>query len=211
MNLKTKSITFTVISLMAFMGLVAGIFVGQHVKKKKDMTPFYGTYLENPRPINQFHLTGIDGKLFDNKTLEGTWTLVFFGFTNCGSVCPTTMAELAKMHRILEEKNAKSLPRIVMISIDPERDTQEKLASYVTSFNKNFYGALGNEESIESMTQEMGIAYTKVILKKEDSKTYDMQHSGALVLFNPKGELNAFFTTPHHADLLAKDYLLLVS
>ncbi|KTC82335.1 SCO1/SenC family transporter protein [Legionella cherrii] len=214
MSLKAKSVTFTVVVLLALAGLFSGIFVGQHFhfKKKIDVTTFHGTYLENPRPVNRFQLTGIDEKSFDNKSLKGKWTLMFFGFTNCGYVCPTTMAELTKMYHILEDKGVKNLPRIVMISIDPERDSPEKLRGYVTSFHPNFYGARGDEESIKSMTREMGIAYAKVVEKGVDDATnYDIQHSGALMLFNPQGELNAFFTTPHHADLLAKDYLLLVS
>ncbi|HHF7365789.1 TPA: SCO family protein [Legionella bozemanae] len=213
MSLKAKSVTFTVVVLLALAGLFSGIFVGQHVhfKKKIDVSTFHGTYLENPRPVNRFSLTGIDAKSFDNKSLKGKWTIMFFGFTNCGYVCPTTMAELTKMYHLLEDKGIKNLPRVVMISIDPERDNQEKLGSYVTSFHPDFYGARGDEESIKLMTREMGIAYAKVIEQGNDSKNYDIQHSGALMLFNPQGELNAFFTTPHHADLLAKDYLLLVS
>ncbi|MCW8471030.1 SCO family protein [Fluoribacter gormanii] len=214
MSLKAKSVTFTVVVLLALAGLLSGIFVGQHVhfKKKIDVSRFHGTYLENPRQVNQFNLTGIDEKPFDNKSLKDKWTLMFFGFTNCGYVCPTTMAELSKMYRILEEKGVKNLPRVVMISIDPERDNQEKLGHYVTSFHPDFYGARGDEQSIKLMTREMGIAYAKVIEKgSNDTTNYDIQHSGALMLFNPQGELNAFFTTPHHADLLAKDYMLLVS
>ncbi|PWY56938.1 SCO family protein [Legionella qingyii] len=214
MSLKAKSVTFTVVVLLALAGLLSGIFVGQHVhfKKKIDVSRFHGTYLENPRQVNQFNLTGIDQKPFDNKSLKGKWTLMFFGFTNCGYVCPTTMAELSKMYRILEEKGVKNLPHVVMISIDPERDNQEKLGHYVTSFHPDFYGARGDEQSIKLMTREMGIAYAKVIEKgNNDATNYDIQHSGALMLFNPQGELNAFFTTPHHADILAKDYILLVS
>ncbi|MDI1352858.1 MAG: SCO family protein, partial [bacterium] len=125
---------------------------------------------------------------------------------------PTTMAELGKMYRLLEQKGVKDLPRVVMISIDPERDTLEKLGQYVTSFHSSFYGARGNEEAIKLMTYEMGIAYAKVNNTDiTDSQSYDVQHSGALMLFNPQGELNVFFTTPHRADLLVKDYLLLVA
>ncbi|KTD74510.1 SCO family protein [Legionella tucsonensis] len=213
MSLKAKSVTFTVVVLLALAGLFSGIFVGQHVhfKKKIDVSTFHGTYLENPRQVNRFSLTGIDAKSFDNKSLKGKWTVMFFGFTSCGYVCPTTMAELTKMYHLLEDKGVKNLPRIVMVSIDPERDSQEKLGNYVTSFHPDFYGARGDEESIKLMTREMGIAYAKVIEKGNDATNYDIQHSGALMLFNPQGELNAFFTTPHHADLLAKDYLLLVS
>ncbi|WP_298628132.1 SCO family protein [uncultured Legionella sp.] len=214
MRVKIKGVTLTVSILLALASLFTGIFVSQHLhfKKKIDAAQFHGTYLENPRTINQFSLIGTDQQTFENINLQGQWTLVFFGFTNCGYLCPTTMAELGKMYRILEEKKVKNLPRVVMISIDPERDSLDKLGNYVKSFNSTFYGARGEEDSIKLMTREMGIAYAKVVNKEnDDPKIYDVQHSGAVMLFNPQGELNAFFTTPHHADLLAKDYLLLVS
>jgi protein SCO1/2 len=214
MRVKIKAVTLTVAILLALAGLFAGIFVSQHLhfKKKIDVVAFHGTYLENPRTVNQFSLTGTDQKPFDNQSLLGHWTIVFFGFTNCGYLCPTTMAELGKMYRILEEKGIKNLPHVVMISIDPERDNPDKLGHYVSSFHTSFYGATGNEDSLQSMTREMGIAYGKVAIRDStDSLNYDVQHSGALMLFNTQGELNAFFTTPHHADLLAKDYMLLVS
>ncbi len=214
MNLKKKRITLTVCILLGIIGLLSGVFVSQHLDfhKKINVADFHGTYLEHPRTINQFSLLGTDQKPFDNNSLQGQWTMVFFGFTNCGYLCPTTMAELGKMHRILEAKGISKLPHVVMISIDPERDTFEKLGSYVTAFNPTFYGARGADESVKLMTREMGIAYGKIANRDStDPQNYDVQHSGAVMLFNPHGELNAFFTTPHHAELLAKDYMLLVS
>lgn len=204
-----KRVSLTVGLLLAFTALVAGFFVSQHVHKGKriDVSKFHGTLLTQPRGINSFSLTGTDEAAFNNQRLQGQWTLVFFGFTNCGYLCPTTMAELAKTYRILEQRNIQPLPRVVMISIDPERDSLKKLNAYVKSFHPNFYGARGDMDAIEKMTQEMGIAF----LKPDDKsgQPADIQHSGAVMLFNPNGELNAFFTSPQAA-LLAKDYQLLV-
>jgi protein SCO1/2 len=214
MSIKAKGVSTTVAILLAFGALFIGIFVAQHLhsKKKIDVAQFHGTYLERPRTVNTFALTGIDDKAFDNESLKGHWTLIFFGFTNCGYLCPTTMAELGKMYRILEDKKVKDLPQVVMISIDPQRDDLARLKHYVRSFQPDFYGARGNENSIKAMTREMGVAYAKVVNKdSSDPQNYDVQHSGAVMLFNPQGELNAFFTTPHRAELLAKDYMLLVS
>ncbi|WP_058505164.1 SCO family protein [Legionella nautarum] len=214
MAAQKNRITLTVIVLLGFVALIAGLFVSQHLpfKKKIDPNNFHGTLLEKPREVNQFSLTGIDNQVFNNASLQGQWTIIFFGFTNCGYVCPTTMTKLNKMYRLLEEKQVKPLPKIVMISIDPERDNLDKLNHYVKAFNPDFYGARGDDEMIKQMTREMGIAYAKVTAPNaQDSESYDMQHSAALMLFNPQGELMAFFTTPHRADLLAKDYQLLVS
>ncbi len=208
-----KKTNITVVILCAIAALFTGVFVAQHVhfNKKIDPARFHGTYLTNPRPINAFSLTGTDGQPFNNEHLKGKWTMMFFGFTSCSSVCPITMAELSKMYRLLESKNIKDMPNIIMVSVDPERDTLEKLGQYVQSFQPHFYGARGSEEQVRAMTDEMGIVFTRIQNKENDATHYEIEHSGAIMLFNPQGELNAFFTTPHHAQLLAKDYLLLVS
>lgn len=209
-----KRIYFTVTALLAFIALITGVFISQYLPTRKQVSTsqFQGTVLDKPREIKPFSLTGTDNQAFTNESLKGQWTMIFFGFTNCGSLCPTTMAKLSKMYWILEKKQIKPLPRVVMISIDPERDHLKKLEHYVKAFEPSFYGARGDGEVVKQMTQEMGIAYTKVALPNSLNKeNYDIQHSGAVMLFNPQGQLSAFFTTPHKATLLAKDYQLLVS
>lgn len=207
-----KAITVT--ALVGLAALFAGLFLFQHLHFKEEIDPntFHGTYLKQSRPISAFELTGTDGQTFDNDHLKGQWTMVFFGFTNCGYVCPTTMAELGKTYRLIKEKNIKPAPKVVMISIDPARDSLEKLKNYVHSFDVNFYGARGSQDKIKHMTREMGVVYTKVLPKQDQSSdNYDIQHSGAIIVFNPKGELNAFFTAPHHAEDIAEDYRKIVS
>jgi protein SCO1/2 len=214
MSAKAKGVGTTVAILLALGALFTGLFVSQHLHTEKqfDVTQFNGTYLDSSRAVNTFALTGIDDKVFNNSSLKGQWTLMFFGFTSCATLCPTTLAELAKMYRILEHKKIKQLPNVVMVSIDPERDTLDKLSQYMSAFHSNFYAARGPEDDVKAMTTEMGIAYEKVANGDANSpNNYDVQHSGTVMLFNPQGELTAFFTTPHHADLLAKDYILLVS
>ena len=211
---KKNRIAITVVGVLAFASLFLGLFVSQHLhsNKKLDVSQFHGTFLDKPRAVNPFVLTGIDNQPFNNSSLRGHWTLVFFGFTNCGSICPTTMAELGKMYRMLEEKKVKPLPQVVMISVDSERDNLEQLNHYVKAFNPHFYGARGDENTLKVMTKEMGIAYTKVALPgSNDTQKYDIEHTGTVMLFSPQGELSAFFTMPHQASLLAKDYMLLVS
>lgn len=214
MCMKKNGVALTVAFLLGLGGLFAGLFVAQHMhsQKKVNVAEFHGTYLATPRSVNQFSFLGTDNKKFDNESLQGHWTLMFFGFTNCGYLCPTTLAELGKMYKLLEQKGVSNLPQVVMVTIDPDRDTLEKLGGYVKAFNPNFYGARGEEASIQIITREMGIAYAKVYNKDNaDTKNYDVEHSGAVMLFNPQGELNAFFTTPHHAELLVKDYMQLAS
>jgi protein SCO1 len=209
---KKNRITITVAVLLAFVAFVFGLFISQHVHldKKVDLSQFNGTLLDTPREVKEFDLIRSDKASFTNASLKGHWTMLFFGFTNCGSICPTTMAELGKMYRLLQKEGVKELPQVIMISVDPERDTLKHLDQYVKAFDPHFYGARGSEEAISSMTKEMGIAYTKVMKNDDDSTNHDIEHTGTIMLFNPQGQLSAFFTTPK-APLLAKDYQLLVS
>ncbi len=211
--LNKNRIVIAAIGLIAFLSLFAGFFISQKVQNKSiDVQQFHGTFLDKPRVVQPFSLIGTDSVPFNNASLQGHWTMIFFGFTNCGSICPTTMAELGKMYRLLEKKGIKKLPNVVMISVDPEHDNLDKLSHYVKAFDPHFYGAQGDDDAINAMTKELGVAYAKINLPHEgDSENYDIEHTGTIMLFNPKGELNAFFTTPHYASLLAKDYLLLVS
>lgn len=213
MPIQKKRVTFTVTILLGIAALITGLIISKYIYVKKvDIRQFHGTLLHKPREIEEFKLTGIDKKPFTNNSLQKQWTMIFFGFTSCGYVCPTTMAELDKMYRKLEEKKIRPLPRVVMITLDPERDNISKLANYIRAFNPHFYGATGQDKIIQQMTREMGIAYDKVMPPNaNDSENYDIQHSGAVMLFNPQGELSAFFTTPHQAESLVKDYQLLVS
>ncbi|MBA4697496.1 MAG: SCO family protein [Legionella sp.] len=198
--------------LTVFLGLLCCLLIGAFVAHKSslarhlDPTQFHGTFLEEPRSFKPFSLQSSENQPLTNDNLQGQWTFVFFGFTHCGYICPTSMAELNKMYQLIEKNETRPLPKVLMISVDPERDTLEKLHQYVKGFNPNFYGATGTETNLKQLTEEMGIAYVKVALPNTDPKNYDIQHSGAVILINPEGKLQAFFTPPLQADMLAKDY-----
>lgn len=209
--MNTTKIMRAAVILLGLGALVTGFFFSHKIyQNKREISAFHGTYLEEPRTVSTFELMGTDGRPFNNASLKNQWTLVFFGFTECGSICPTTLAELSTMYRILKEQGVEPLPHVVMVSLDPDRDSLEKLGKYMKSFNPSFYGARGNDSVVKRITKEMGVAYTKVKNPESASpKDYNIQHSGVIMLFNPEGKLNAFFTTPH-ADFLAADFKLLV-
>ena len=197
--------------LLVFVTIAAfglGLFAFQHffVKKKIALDALHATLLEDSRPIPAFSLTGLDHQPFDNKSLSGHWTMMFFGFTHCGYMCPTTMAELGKMYRILQRDEQGDLPLVVMITVDPKRDSLERVEHYVQAFDPHFYGARGLAKSLHSMTKDLGIAYMSVPRKGAQGEDNDIEHTGSILLFNPQGELAAFFTTPHQGAQLARDY-----
>lgn len=215
MQVKEKAIKRTVLSLLFIIALFVGLYsfkIIQQNQYKFNKELFNGTLLDSARSISDFKLQGIDNHPFSKESLVGNWTMIFFGFTNCGYVCPTTMAELGKMYRLLESQNVKVLPRVVMITLDPKHDNLEKLSQYVHAFDRHFYGARGSKAVIDSITEELGVAYTNVVIKSgNNQKQTTIEHTGAIMLFNPSGKLQAFFTGPHAADKIAGDFKLLVS
>ncbi len=213
MQHKKNHIKTTVVVLLAFVGVSLGVFTSQYMHRspRMDRAQFHGAWLDKPRSVSEFDLTGINRAPFNNASLLHHWTMVFFGFTSCPSICPTTMAELSKMERLLEEQGVTPLPQVVLISLDPEHDSLERLKQYVTAFNPHFIAARGtNEDALKTLTQEIGIAVTKVP-SPTNQQEYTIDHTGTIMLFNPEGQLCAFFTMPHESKQLAEDYRLVIS
>ncbi|MDB9969950.1 SCO family protein [Porticoccaceae bacterium] len=149
--------------------------------------------LSTPRIFSDFDLIDHHGKPFTLENFKGVWSIVFFGFTNCPDICPTTLATLNAMYEDLGDSEKENL-QIVMVSLDPERDTVEKMALYVPYFNEDFIGITGNPYSILGLSTQLTIAYTKVDLGEDN---YTVDHSTQVVLINPKGHYHGFFKAPH--------------
>ncbi len=211
-----RGISFTVIILAIVVSAILGVFFAQirPGSKSTSAIPAYeyvGTVLKNSRPVSEFQLTGTDGKSYTNKNLKGHWTMVFFGFTNCAMMCPTAMRELSITYKLLQSDKVTPLPQILMVSVDPKRDTLKRMQQYVTGFDKSFVGAIGSDEKVRKMSYEMGIAYEKIIDKRKKKGDYDIQHSGAIIVLNPQGEIKAFFNWPHKPSEMAQDYANIIA
>jgi len=196
-----------IVIFVAVIALGVGLLYQQKHKKTYDPTQLSATVLSQPRVVASFSLTDNEGKPFNNKSLEGHWSMLFFGFTNCPQLCPTTMAELNQMYLQLQSDKISVLPQVTMVTIDPERDTRQKLNDYVKQFNTTFKGAFGSQSAIDGLTKQLGVVYMKTQNKQD--KNYDINHTGTVMLFNPQGKLSAFFTVPHRAKLMASEYELI--
>ncbi len=200
----------SVLMLLAVIGLGLGMASSHYLRQpaKISADAFHGTWLDKPREVSQFDLQDTGNAQFNQASLENHWTMMFFGFTTCPSICPTTMTELSKMVQILKERGVQTLPQVVLVSLDPQRDTLKKLRNYVTAFNPDFVGVRGRtEDEVKALAQEMGVAYTKVaVTDPQNLENYNIEHTGTVMLFNPQGQLTAFFTMPHQAAWLADDF-----
>lgn len=169
-----------------------------------------GVYLTTPRDIADFQLTTNTNKPFTKENLKGHVTLMFFGFTNCSYVCPTTMVALNQMYKTLQAKlPANQQPQIVMVSVDPERDTVARMNSYINSFNPNFIGTRGSLTQTQALAKQLNVVAIKVQQGKGKNDYY-MDHSAEILVFNADGQLQAYLSYPHKPEQMVKDYRLIL-
>ncbi len=171
-----------------------------------------GIYFVEPEHVVPFQLDATNGNSFTDEDFKDQWTLMFFGFTYCPDVCPTTLAMLDKIVKQLsiEHPDIKT-PHVVFISVDPERDNLDKLKNYVTYFNQDFIAATGSPVQLRKLARQVGVVYDKVFINPNEPESYLMEHSTSISLINPQGGVQAIFTAPHDADTLSKDILAVVS
>ena len=180
--------------------LAAGIFVASEVNKPADLQTAFVIPLPNPLP--DFSLLDQSGDLVNADTFRGQWDLVFFGFTNCPDVCPTTLQVLASARSKLIENGEETLPRIVLVSVDPDRDTPELLGQYVDYFGEGNLGVTGELEGVKTLTAALGIYFEKA---PAENGNYGVDHSAAVLVINPDGEFAALFSAPHTVANFAHD------
>jgi protein SCO1/2 len=183
--------------LLAAIAAAGGVWIA---KRTSDQAPQLtsGTWLPQPRPVPEFSLVDQSGRPFTTHSLEGHPTLIFFGFTHCPDVCPTTLARLAEVVKAAKVPDLK----VLLVSVDPERDTPEQLARYVHAFSPDFGALTGKPEQIERLAKGFGVAIARVDLGGGE---YTMDHSAVVSLLNRKGERVALFTPPYEVAPVAAD------
>jgi len=154
----------------------------------------YGTRLLNVRPAeaNQFTLTAHDGSSKSLSDFRGKVVLIFFGFVNCPDVCPTTLLELSKVYKALTAAE-QSRVQVALISVDPERDSLEKLRDYVTFFNPSFIGLTGTPEQIADVARRYGVFYQKSQIKSPTD--YNVDHTASVFALDPMGQLRLVYSS----------------
>jgi protein SCO1/2 len=201
-----RAIRNTVICIIVFMALVICRFIwlmSQPVIMSKQELQVNGAVLLNtPRIFSDFELRDHRDQPFTAEQLRGQWSILFFAFSHCPDICPTTLSTLNDMYSKLSVEEQAKL-QIVMVSLDAERDSVEKLADYVPYFNAEFIGVTGNQHFVRRMAGELNIAYNRVPLEGDN---YTIDHSTQLLLINPKGDYHAFFKAPHSEIMLRQTW-----
>ncbi len=168
-----------------------------------------GVVLPEPKPLTPFKLVASDHSAFAPDNFKGHWSFVYFGYTYCPDVCPLTMVELADVKRRL----AGSLPDLgeqyYLVSVDPARDTPERMSEYVAYFDSEFHGLTGQDDEIGKFAQQVGAFYLKP--SGQDKKSYVVSHSSTITVLDPEGRFHAVFSAPHTAEQVAADFEKIVA
>jgi protein SCO1/2 len=200
---KTRSLLFY--ALIAVAAALAGALVARQIGRAP-LQLGSGTWLPQPRAVVPFQLTDQDGAPFEQQQLRGTPSLLFFGFTHCPDVCPTTLALLAQLDR------DPPLPglRTILVTVDPERDDVVAMKRYVSAFSPRMVGLTGSDAQIDGLMKSLGAARLR---HEAVGGSYLVDHSATVYLLDRQGRLVAVFTPPLslpglRADLAAVSGLL---
>lgn len=186
----TQKIIFLVVFVSA--ALITSLFVF-HLKQKP-----MNTHIANnnalifpaARDIKPFDLKTTLNETFTQNQFRHHWTLLFFGFTHCSSICPTTLDLLNRVYTSLHP-NYPNL-QVVFISLDPTRDQPQALSEYVRSFNNDFIGVTGSIQEIRKLQSQLGI-YASRDAEASVNDNYQIQHTSSVLLINPQGEWAGLF------------------
>jgi protein SCO1/2 len=165
-----------------------------------------GVLRAEPKPLKSFELVDQNGRLINEQVFKDKWSLVFFGYTSCPDICPTTLNVLNVVMGILGKGDGALLSdtQVVFVSVDPERDTTARLADYMAFFNKDFIGLTGDKKNIDNITQQFSAGY--MIEKETAPGQYMVGHTSAVFLVGPMVELVAAFSQPHNPETIVSQY-----
>ena len=170
-------------------------------KSQSPKVPFANTDITGLDYAKGFALTDHNGKPRTLADFKGKVVVVFFGYTQCPDVCPTTLSELAGIKKALGSE-AERL-QVIFITLDPQRDTPELMAGFVPAFDSSFLGLWGEQAVIDKVAKDFKVFAQKVPSK--DSKSYTIDHTAGSYVFDDQGRIRLFVRHGQGGDGLQKD------
>jgi len=167
------------------------------------------TLYPSPRALPGFTLQAADGRTLGPAQLGGRWTLVFIGFTSCPDICPTTLTQLARAQRQWQVLPENIRPQVLFVSVDPERDSPERLAQYAHAFHPDTLAASADLPMLEAFTRSLSLVFAKVAVGQEADQ-YSIDHSAAIAVLDPQVRMAGVIPgSALDPDALARDLLTL--
>lgn len=195
--------------LLLGVALVAGVWAAVSLlgSSREPAAPTTATIITTQTEVPPFSLVNERGERVGAELFRGQWDLVFFGFTNCPDICPMTLSTLSAARQALEAAGVEPLPRIVLVSVDPERDTVDRLADYVSNFGDDVIGLTGDPEEIRRLAQALYIFYEK---RGSETDDYLVDHSSVVLVIDPAARAHALFSSPHRVENFVNDLPILL-
>ena len=197
----------SLIASIAIIAIATGAWLSYQVMAPRPL-PQAATVLPVPGELPDFSLVDQSGSVIGRDVFEGHWNLAFFGFTHCPDICPLTLQVLADAKRQLADSGHSPLPRIVLVSVDPERDSPDLMNQYVAYFGDGNLGITGDLEELRKLTNGLGIYFEKSNI---DDENYSVDHSAVVLVINPDGEFHALFGAPHEAANFVHDLPIIMA
>ena len=198
-------VPYGTIVLFLFWVLLLGAFVWWMLPDKTIPPELQGVLRPEPKPLRTFELSDQYRQAFNLERLKDKWSFVFFGYTYCPDICPTTLSTLTGVVKQLQEDpQGLSNIQVVFVSVDPQRDTPDVLEAYLKYFNDAFQGVTGAQQDIDRLTRQFGAAYMK-----EPETTlgqYLVSHTSSVFLVDPYGQLIAAFSPPHDPNTIVDQF-----
>ena len=164
------------------------------------------TVFVNPKPLREFVLTDQNSHAFDLARLKGNWSFLFFGYTHCPDICPSTLASLSKLREQLTKGvNGSKNVQFVFISVDPRRDTAAILKEYTGYFDPSIIGVTGTELEMRNLTGQLGALFE--VESALDKESYQVYHTSVLFLINPQGQYAALLTPPFDMSTISRRFI----
>jgi len=193
------------ILVIALVALVAAMLL---LPRPGDVGPAIkvATVLDAPRPLPPVMLTDNHGQPLSLNDLTGRDTLVFFGFTNCPDICPLTLAVLAEAMNQLRTNRPDTAPQVLFVSVDPARDSPERISAYLSAFDAEFIGATAADDTLAPLLTALGVTVHKQA--DETGAVYNVVHNGTIYVLDDSANWIALFGgSTHRAEDLVGDYL----
>lgn len=190
------------VALLALVAFGTGMYFAQRASDAPPGPDIQGFLWPDPPGIGTFSLDDARGGRLDETAFAGRWTLLFFGFTHCPDVCPTTLATLKSLRGALADvPDFVARGQVLFVSVDPARDTPEALRTYVEYFDPDFRAATAPPDRLNAFTRQLGILYARI--ETGDPDDYTMDHTASVLLVSPERKLVGVFSPPHAAPDLA--------
>jgi protein SCO1/2 len=173
--------------LIAFIALAIGVVVAVNIAPPSAEKTKHVSLYPQVRALPDFQLVDHNNQEFTSKNLLGYWSLVFVGYTFCPDICPTTMAELKGIYPELQKIPTDFPIQVVLLSVDPKRDTPERLNEYINFFHPDFIGVSGWHPQLFPLVRAMGMMYS--MSESTDNPNYLVDHSSSVVVVNPKAQV----------------------